>query len=76
MHGARDGGAGDEIGAIFGKDDAFAGRADVVAGAADALHAAGDRGRRLDLNDEIDRAHVDAEFERRGCDERVDVVRL
>ena len=41
-----------------------------VAGAADALHAARDRRRRLDLDDEIDGAHVDAELERRGRDER------
>ena len=64
VHGTSDGGAGDEVGAKLGKDDSFAGRAYVVAGAADALHAAGNRWRRLDLNDEIDRAHVDAEFER------------
>jgi hypothetical protein len=38
----------------------------VVAGAADALHAAGDRGRSFNLDDEIDGAHVDAEFERGG----------
>ena len=64
VHGAGDGGAGDQVGAVLGEDDAFADRADVMAGAADALHAAGDRGRRFDLDDEIDGAHVDAEFER------------
>ena len=41
-----------------------------MAAAADALQAARDRRRRLDLDDEIDGAHVDAELERRGGDER------
>jgi hypothetical protein len=36
-----------------------------VPGAADALQAAATRPRRLDLDDEVDRAHVDAELERR-----------
>ena len=40
-----------------------------MAGAADALHAGGDGGRRLDLNDEVDRAHVDAQLERRSRDD-------
>ena len=52
------------------------GLVDAVAGAADALHAAGDRGRRFDLDDQIDGAHVDAELERRGGDERADLARL
>ena len=43
---------------------------DAVARATDPLHAAGDRGWRLDLDDEIDRAHVDAELERARGDER------
>ena len=47
VHGAGDGGAGDEVGAVFGEEDAFADGADGVAGAADALHAAGDGGWRL-----------------------------
>ena len=53
----------------FGKDHGGAGAADVMAGAADALHAAGDEGRRFDLHDEIDGAHVDAEFQGRGGDQ-------
>ena len=66
VHGAGHGGAGYEVGAVFGEDDAFADGADGVAGAADALHAAGDGGWRLDLDDEVDGAHVDAEFEGGG----------
>ena len=40
--------------------------ADAVAGAADALQPAGDRLRRLDLQHEVDGAHVDPELERAG----------
>jgi hypothetical protein len=40
-----------------------------VAGAADALQPGGDRLGRLDLEHEVDGAHVDAELERRGGDE-------
>jgi hypothetical protein len=36
---------------------------EVVTGTADALHSACDRLRALHLNDEVDRAHVDAELE-------------
>src|SRR5207302_6982611 len=39
---------------------------DGMPGAADALDAAGDAGRRLDLDDEIHRAHVDAQLEAGG----------
>ena len=70
VHRPRDGGAGDEVAAELREDDALADRVDLVAGAADALQAARHRRRRLDLDDEIDRAHVDAELERRGGDER------
>ena len=37
-----------------------------MAGAADALQASADRARRLHLDDEIDRPHVDAEFQAAG----------
>ena len=63
VHGLRYGGAGDEIGAVLGEDDARRWSADLVACAADALHAAGDAGRSFDLDDEVDCAHVDAELE-------------
>ncbi len=45
-------------------------------GAADALQTGGDRLGRLDLDDEVDRAHVDAELERRRRDERGQLPRL
>ena len=41
-----------------------------MTGATDALHAARYRWRRLDLDDEVDRTHVDAELERRRGHQR------
>jgi hypothetical protein len=70
VHGARHRGAGDQVGAILGKNDAFAGCAHMVPGPADALHGAGYGRRSLDLHHQVDRAHIDAEFERRGRDQR------
>ena len=45
-------------------------------GAADPLEPAGHRLRRLDLNDEVDRAHVDAELERGGGDQAWELTGL
>ena len=64
VHSLRDGGACYKIGAVFGEDDAVGWRANLVAGATDALQSARDRGRRFNLDHEVDRAHVDAELER------------
>ena len=72
----RDRRARDEVAAELREDDAFADGVGLVAAAADALQAARDRRRRLDLDDQIDRAHVDAEFERRGGDQRLKRARL
>ncbi len=47
-----------------------------MAGAADPLEAARDRLRRLDLDHEVDGAHVDPELERRGGDEARDLALL
>ena len=47
-----------------------------MAGTSDPLHSARDRRRRLDLYDQIDRAHVDAELERAGRDERGETTGL
>ena len=69
VHAARRGGAGDEIAAVLREDQAFAHGADLVAGPADALQPARHRRRRLDLHDQVDRAHVDAELERRRRDQ-------
>ena len=48
----------------------------VVPRPADALKAARDRLRALDLDDEVDRAHVDPELERRGRDQARDLPGL
>ena len=63
VHGSGHGGTSNQVGAVFRKQHTFADCVDGVARAADALHAARNRGRSLDLNDQIDRSHVDAEFE-------------
>src|SRR5699024_1889628 len=49
--------------------DAARDRPDLVPGAADALERRGDRRGRADLDDEIDRTHVDPELERGGGDD-------
>ena len=59
----------DQVGAELREDPALRRVADVVAGAADPLQPGGDRLRRLDLQHEVDRAHVDAQLEARGGDQ-------
>jgi hypothetical protein len=54
----------------------FAHRIHVMAGAANALHSAGDRRRRFNLDHQIDRAHIDAQFQRRRGAERANLPRL
>jgi hypothetical protein len=72
VHGARHGRARDQVAAELGDDDAAARGANRVAGPPDALHPARDRGGRFDLHDEIDRAHVDSQLERRRRDKAAD----
>ena len=69
VHALDDDGGLDEVAAVLGEELAPARLADLVAGPADALQAGGDRAGRLDLDDEVDRAHVDAELEARRGDE-------
>ena len=76
VHRPRHRRTGDQIAAELGKDDPFADGTRLVTGPPDALQPAGNRRRRLDLHDEIDGAHVDAELERRGGDERLDTTRF
>src|SRR5439155_9979520 len=66
----------EQVGAELGEDAPARDGAELVAGSADSLQAARDRFRRLDLVNEIDRAHVDAELERRGGDEAWDLAHL
>ena len=63
-HAPGDDGALEQVGAELGEDAALGGVADAVAGAADPLQPGGHRLRRLDLEDEVDGAHVDAELQR------------
>ena len=65
-HAPGDDRALEQVGAELGEDAALGDVADAVPGAADALQAGGDRLRRLDLQDEVDGAHVDAQLERGG----------
>ena len=63
VHPPHDHGRLDEIRPVLRKDLAAARLADLVTGPTDALQAPRHRARRLDLDDEIDRAHVDAELQ-------------
>ena len=65
-----------EVAAVLGEEHAARHLADLVAGAADALEGAGDAGRGLDLDDEVDRAHVDAELEAAGGDDAGEAAAL
>ena len=68
-HPAGDDGALEQVGAELGEDAARGDLAQRVAGAADPLQAAADRLRRLDLDHQVDGAHVDAQLQGRRRDE-------
>ncbi len=59
----------EQVAAVLRVQRAPAGLADRVPGAPDALHAPRHRARRLDLDDEVDGTHVDAQLERAGGDD-------
>ena len=65
-----------EVALVLGEEHAAGDIADVVAGPAGALQAAGHRRRRLDLDDQVDGAHVDAELQARGGHDGGQVARL
>ena len=75
-HAAGDDRALEQVAAVFGEDPAFGDFAHAVAGAADPLQAAGDRLRRLDLDDEVDGAHVDSQLQRGGGDQAGELAGL
>ena len=75
-HALRDDRRLEQVGPELREDPPARDLAERVAGAADPLQAAGDRLRRLDLDHEVDGAHVDPELERRGRDEAWDAARL
>ncbi len=66
----------DEVGPVFRVHDSARDFADLVSRATDALESARDRGWRFDLHDEVDRAHVDAEFETGRRDDTAQPARL
>ena len=74
MHRFGHGRTGDEVATELREHDPFADGIRLVAATSNALQAARHRGRRFDLHDEIDRAHVDAELERRGGHECLDMA--
>ena len=65
-HPPRDDRALEQVGAELGEDAAARDLAQRVAGAADPLQAAADRLRRLDLDHQVDRPHVDPQLQGRG----------
>ena len=75
-HGADQGGALDQLVAAGREEPALGSQAEGVAGAADALQEGRDAAGRADLADEVDAADVDAELQRGGADERLQVARL
>ena len=75
-HRPRDDCTLEKIGPILREDPPLRDRVQVVPRATDALEAPGDRLRALDLDHEVDRAHVDAELERRRGDEARDLPGL
>src|SRR5690606_1716696 len=72
VHALDDDGGLEEVAPVLGEDTAAAGFADLVAGPADALEASGHRTGGFDLDDEVDRAHVDAELEAAGGDQALE----
>ena len=76
VHAAGHDGGLEQVAAVLREDDALARGADLVAGPADALQAARDARRALDLDDEVDRAHVDAQLQRGGRHERREAAGL
>ena len=66
----------EQVAPVLREDLAGARLAHLVAGPADALQPAAHRARRLDLDHEVDRAHVDAELEAAGGDERAQAAGL
>ena len=76
VHAADDDRRLEQVGAVLGEELAPAGLAHLVAGPADALQPTRHRARRLDLDDQVDRAHVDAELERAGGHQALELAPL
>jgi hypothetical protein len=65
-----------EVAAELREQHAPRDRPHLMAGPTDPLQPGGDRGRRFDLDDEVDGAHVDAQLERRGGHDGGEPARL
>ena len=74
VHRGQQRGALDELVARERVQPTLRGAGATVVGATDALQERGDAARRPDLADELDRADVDAELQRRGGDQRAQVT--
>ena len=66
-HPLHDDGRLDQVAAVVGEEDPTGGGADLVTGPPHPLQPARHGRRRLDLHHDIDRTHIDAELQRRGC---------
>ena len=75
-HLLADHGRRQEVTPILREDPGPALASDLMAGAPDSLQTGGDRDRGFDLDHQIDRPHVDSEFERRGRDHCLEVSSL
>ena len=76
VHGARHGCASHQVGAILGKQNPLAHRVHMVPCAANALHSTRHRWRRFDLDHQIHRAHIDAQFQRGSGAQGANLSRL
>ena len=75
-HPFRDDRALEQVGAELREDPPLRGLAELVAGPSHSLKTSRDGFGRLDLDHEVDRAHVDPELERGGGDEARELARL
>ena len=75
-HAVEQGGAFDQVVAGGGEQAALGRAADLVAGAAHPLQKRGDGARRADLADQIDVADVDAQLQRGGGDQHLQLAAL
>ena len=75
-HAPHDDGRLEQVAPVLGEDACPSTARPPVAGPADALQAAADGARRLDLDHEVDGAHVDAELEAAGGDEAAQLAPL
>ncbi len=76
VHPVDDDGGLEQIAAMLGEDPRSRGRSHLVTGPSHPLQPPGDGGRGLDHQHQVDRRHVDAEFEGGGGDDALDLTAL